>query len=116
MPFSEELLTHRRRGTSGTGLLVQGYGLGDVSFIPSAGHSSVTNYEARIRAEGSGTVLLTKALGVPGPQNGRITVNLRALLDSLTPGNYTVSIAATSAGGTDDSDPTASFIVPIQAP
>jgi hypothetical protein len=116
VPFSEELLTHKRRGVSNTGLQVQGWGLGDVSFVPSAGHASVTNYEARVRADGSGTVIATKALGVPTPQSGRITVNLRALLDSLSPGNYTVSIAATSAGGTDDSDPTSAFIVPLETP
>ena len=115
MPVSEELLTHRRRGTTGAPQ-IQGWGLGDVSFTVPGDHATILSYEARIRAQGSSTVVATKSLGKPTPQGSTIIVNLRALLDSMTAGNYTVSIAATNQSGTTDSSETSAFIVPLQLP
>lgn len=114
MPFSEELLTFRRRGTCGVAFA--GSGLGDVQFTVSPGHATVIRYEARVRAVGSSTVVATRDLGRPTPYNGVAVVNLAALLNSLSAGDYTVSIAATDAGGTDDSTPSGAIMVPLEAP
>lgn len=114
MPFSEELITHRRRGTSGVALA--GSGLGDVRFTVSPDHASVIRYEARVRAQGSSTVVATRDIGKPPAYGGVAVINLAALLNSLADGSYTVSIAATSAGGTTDSTPSAAILVPLQVP
>jgi hypothetical protein len=91
--------------------------LGDVTFTPSAG--AVLSYEARVYAAGTSTpVVATKYLGVPNadPVTGLIKVNCRTMLDALPAGSYTVKIAATGAGGTDESDTTTAYDVPLQLP
>lgn len=114
MPFSDELLTHRRRGTCG--VAQPAWGLGDVRFTVSPQHATVTRYEARVRAFGSDTIVARRDLGKPTPTNGVAVVNLAALLGNLPTGTYTVSIAATDAGGTTDSTPSSAIGVPLQLP
>lgn len=113
MPIGEEFHIHRVR----MGRPTQGYGLGDVSFTVPSDHATITSYEARVRAQGSSTVIRTKDLGKPTPNaSGVVTFNLRAILDALSAGNYTVSIAATNQSGTTDSSETSAFLVPLQLP
>lgn len=116
MPGSDEFLTHRRKGTSTTAGVQQGTGdLGDLAFAASAGHSTVITYEARVRAEGSSTVLVTKNLGKPTPFNNVIVCNIKAILQALPSGNYTVTVAAIGPGGTDDSTQNVAYTVPLVA-
>ena len=113
LSFSQEFHTHRRRGTNG--ISIEASGLGDVSFTPSSDHATnVLSYEARVRAEGSSTILATKALGKPSiTSSGKIFVNMRAILSAQAPGNYTVSVAATNNDGTTDSGISNLFTVPL---
>ena len=90
---------------------------GDVTFQISPDHfTTVTSYEARIRAEGSSTVIATQNLGKPTPSGGSITVNLATILNAQAAGNYTVSIATTNASGTTDSAISNAFTVPLANP
>lgn len=87
--------------------------LGDLTFLKSPDHATAT-YDARVHPEGSATILLTIALGRPAPDvNGLITVNIAAQLTALGPGNYEVSVATTTAGGTTDSAVSNAFTVPL---
>lgn len=117
MPQSEEFLTHRRHGTCGTGSSGSG-GTGDVTFQTPADYSSVTEIEARVRLEGSSTVVATKRIGrPPGPNSGFATFSLAAILNSLSPGNYRVSVAMINASGTTDSpESDIAYVVPLQTP
>lgn len=112
MRFGEELLTARRRGTNG--FAIAGIGaLGDVTFDVPADYETVQYAEARVRAQGSGTVVAAKLIGKPPAFNGVATCNVTALLQSLAPGDYTVSVALTNAGGTTDSAVSNAFTVPL---
>ena len=87
---------------------------GLLSFTASLDHATVTSYEARVRAQGSATVVATQALGKPTPDlDNRIHVNIAATLNALAAGNYTVAVAATSPGGTAESTETSEFSVPL---
>jgi hypothetical protein len=89
-------------------------GVGEVAFNASPDHASITNYTARIRVYGNSTVVATQSLGVPTPDgNNVIIVDLTTTLAAQTAGNYTVSILATSAGGSTDSAESAAFSVPL---
>lgn len=89
---------------------------GFVAFVASPDHASVTNYTARIRVSGSATITTTQSLGVPTPDgNGVIVADLVATLSALAAGNYTVSILATSAGGSTDSAVSNAITVPLAA-
>ncbi len=87
---------------------------GDVRFAASPDHATLTSYEVRVRPEGSGTVAGSENVGKPTPDAyGDITVNMSTLFGTLSAGNYTVSVAAVSAGGTTDSDVSAVFALPL---
>ena len=87
---------------------------GFTAFNANAEHATLTNYQARLRLSGSGTVLDTRDLGVPTPDgNNVIVVDLSGMFAAHVPGNYTVSIAATSAGGTTDSAESNVFVIPV---
>jgi hypothetical protein len=89
-------------------------GSGEVSFTISVDHARVTNYEARIRVFGNSTVVGTKALGVPTPDSYSVcVVNLQSLYDLQSPGDYTISIAATTPSGTTDSAESNAFTLPL---
>lgn len=85
-----------------------------ISFTASLDHASVTNYQARLRAVGSSTVVATQNLGVPTPDvYGVIVVDLTTLFSGVSAGNYTVSIATTTAAGTTDSGVSNAFALPL---
>ena len=87
---------------------------GEVAFNASPDQAVITNYTARVRVSGSSTVVATQDLGVPTPDgNGVIIVNMAATFAGLATGNYTVSILATSAGGSTDSTESAPFALPL---
>lgn len=87
---------------------------GEVAFNASPDHASITNYTARVRVSGVSTVVATQSLGVPTPDgNGVIIVDLTATFAGLSAGNYTVSILATSSGGSTDSAESTPFALPL---
>lgn len=87
---------------------------GEVAFVASPDHATLTGYTARVRVYGSATIVATQALGVPTPDgNGVIVVSLTATYAGLSAGTYTVSIAATDSGGTTDSTESNAFTLPI---
>lgn len=93
--------------------LGSGVAAGYVSFTKDANHATVTNYEARLRAVGSSTVLATQSLGVPAPNDYHaITADLSTLYSGRT-GNFTVSIARTTPSGTLDSTVSDAFTLPL---
>jgi hypothetical protein len=91
-------------------------GAGRVVFVQSPSHATVTSYEARLRVEGTGTLVATTNLGKPEPYgNGEIWVSLRAWLSTHPAGNYTVSVAAIAPAGTVDSVESNAFTLPLSA-
>ena len=87
---------------------------GDLAFTASLDHATVTSYEARVRPEGSATIVATRNLGKPAPDvDNRIIVNIASTLTPLASGNYTVSVAAISPGGTTDSTETSAYSLPL---
>ena len=113
MTFGQDLLVHARRGTQPT--RVEADGLGDVSFTPSSDHdTNVSYYEARVHPEGSSTIVATKLLGKPSiTSSGKIVCSLRAILNSLSAGNYVVIVRAVNANGSTDSTDSNTFTVPL---
>lgn len=91
--------------------------LGDLTFTPSV--DAVLYYEARVYAEGtSSPVLTSRYLGKPEADivTNKIKVNLKTMLNALTPGNYEVTVAAIGSGGTSESSDSNVFIVPLSLP
>jgi hypothetical protein len=88
---------------------------GWVQWYPPLDHMTVTSYEARVRAEGSGTVLASMSVGKPIPHSttGLCYADISSILSGLTAGNYTTSIAATNAFGTTDSGVSDAFSLPL---
>jgi hypothetical protein len=87
---------------------------GDVAFVASPDHAIVTNYTARLRVFGNSTVIDTLTLGVPTPDgNNVIVAGLTSLFAGQAAGTYTVSILATSPGGSTDSVESNAFVLPI---
>jgi hypothetical protein len=93
-------------------------GSGDVAFVISPDHfTTVTSYSARLRVWGNATVIATELLGKPTPDgNGVIVVQLEGFFAGRSPGDYTVSILATSAGGSTDSVESNPFTIPLPRP
>jgi len=93
-------------------------GSGDVAFVVSPDHfTTVTSYSARLRVYGNSTVVATEFLGKPAPDgNGVIVVQLEGFFAGRTPGDYTVSILSTSAGGSTDSAESNPFTIPLPRP
>lgn len=88
--------------------------LGELSFRMSPDHPTVTSYEARVRSQGSSTILATQNLGKPTPdEDGICYVNIAALLNAQAAGNYEVTVAAISPSGTTDSSVSNAFTVPL---
>ena len=95
---------------------IQPFALGWVSWTPPDDHTTnVTSYEARVRAEGSSTVLDSVNLGKPIPHSttGLCYANITGMLNGLAAGNYTTSIAAINSSGTTDSDVSDVFSLPL---
>ncbi len=116
MGFSEEFVTHKRRGTSYLGPASAAvFHAGDVSWTPSADHATLTRYDIYIRASGSGTILLTINAGKPPiwSSTGLCYKNISGSLSSLSAGNYTSAVAAVSAGGTTESATSNEFSLPL---
>ena len=89
--------------------------LGDVTFLPSADHATVTDYYANIYAGGTTTpVVTTQHFGHATPINGVIRVNLAGTLNALPAGNYDVTIVAVSPGGSTESAVSNVFTVPLR--
>lgn len=87
---------------------------GDVTFIASPQHATVTSYEGRVRAAGSATVIATQNFGKPTPdEDFLITANMRPTLATLAAGNYTVTVAAIAPGGTTEATETSVFSIPL---
>lgn len=87
---------------------------GQLAFTASLDHATVTSYEARVRPEGSGTIVATQNLGKPAPDvDNRILVNIAATLAPLASGNYTVAVAAISPSGTTESLDTSAYSLPL---
>ncbi len=101
------------RGTANTVTGIRG-NTGQVAFNASPDHNAVTSYTARVRVSGNSTVVATQALGKPTPDgNNVIVVDMSSTFSGLSAGNYTVSILATSAGGSTDSTESAAFALPL---
>lgn len=115
MPFSDEFLTHARRGTQTSGGFF-GYPAnqsGIITFTKSTDHASVQSYAVKVYAQGGSTALINKNIGKPTPQsNGDIQANLVAELNVLATGNYTVTVVAISSGGSAESSGT-DFSLPL---
>src|SRR5689334_14037932 len=89
-------------------------GVGEVAFVASPDHATVTNYTARLRVSGNSTIVATQSLGVPTPDgNGVIIVDLTSLFSGQAAGAYTVSILTTSSGGSVDSTESSPFAIPV---
>lgn len=89
--------------------------LGSIQFTASVDHASVTSYEARVRVDGSSTVIASRNIGKPGLSRlNKATVDITALLNSLADGDYTVSVAAINVDGENDSDETTAFSLPLE--
>lgn len=87
---------------------------GEVAFVASLAHASVTNYTARVRVSGDSAVVATQSLGVPTPDgNNTIIVDLTATFAGLAAGDYTVSILTTTSGGSTDSVESSAFALPL---
>lgn len=87
---------------------------GEVAFVASPNHATVTSYTARVRVSGVATVVATQSLGVPTPDgNNTIIVDLTATFAGLAAGDYTVSILVTSPGGSTDSQESSAFTLPL---
>lgn len=88
--------------------------LGNVTFVPSVDHATVTSYSANVYAAGTVTpVVATQSIGKPTPQGGVITFNMAVTLNALPGGNYDVTIVATSPGGSSESGVSMVFTVPL---
>jgi hypothetical protein len=86
---------------------------GYLVFFASLDHASVTNYQARLRVNGSGTVIGTLDMGQPTPDvYGTIGIDATSLLAGHT-GSHTMSVATTTAGGTTDSSISSPFTLPL---
>ncbi len=86
---------------------------GEVSFPVSADHAAVTSYEIRAYLEGSPVLAGSTNIGKPTPVGGVITVNISSFLATLEAGNYVLTVAAISPGGTSESDASAPFSLPL---
>lgn len=95
--------------TVGTGI-TSGY----LSFTESVHHAWVTNYQVRVRAVGSATVVASQDLGQPvADRYGVITTNLNTLFSGLGAGSYTLTILTTVPGGSSESSLSAAFTLPL---
>ena len=87
---------------------------GEVAFTASPDQAVITDYTARLRVWGNATVIDTLSLGVPTPDgNGIIIADLTSLFAGKAAGNYTISILATSEGGSTDSAESPAFSLPL---
>lgn len=87
---------------------------GDLAFEASLDHATVTSYEARVRPEGSATIVATRNLFKPQPdEDNIILVNIASTLAPLASGNYTVAVAAIGPGGTAESAETTPYALPL---
>lgn len=89
--------------------------IGDISFLASADHASVTSYTAKLY-DSNDDLVDTLSLGKPTPdETNTIVVNEQAWLNTHTAGNgYYVRVTATSPGG--ESSPasgTGVFTIPV---
>lgn len=94
----------------------QPFPLGWVAWTPPSDHTTnVTYYEARVRGDGSGTVVATVNLGKPIPHSttGLCYANIASTLNGLSSGDYTTSIAAVNSSGSTDSDVSPAFSLPL---
>ncbi len=88
--------------------------VGEVAFVASPDHATVTSYTARVRVFGNSTIVATQALGKPTPDgNNTIIVDLTATFAGLATGDYTVSVLATAPGGSTDSTESSAFHLPL---
>ncbi len=115
MPFSEEFLTHKRRGTAVLAPMGVAFHSGDILWVPSSDHYTLTNYEVRIRVSGSSTISATVNVGLPPiwAGTGKCYANISGTCSTLSAGNYTASVAAVAAGGTTDSAESDAFSLPL---
>jgi hypothetical protein len=88
---------------------------GWVKWDPPADHGTITSYEGRVREDGSETVVATQNLGHPIPHStqGNCRGSMVTAFSGLAAGDYTLSIAATNAFGTTDSDVSSAFSLPL---
>jgi hypothetical protein len=116
MRFGEEFLTHKRMGTAVLAPIGVCFHAGDIRWTPSSSHLSLTNYEVRIRAFGSSTVVAAINVGLPPiwATTGLCYANISGTLGTLAAGDYTSSVAAVSSGGTTDSAESPAFALPLQ--
>lgn len=96
-------------GRANAATIILGYS-GEVAFYANPQHASVTNYRLNLRAAGSSTVIDYVDVGVPTPDGNNVIVvdptDTDATFYSAQPdGNYSISVAATTGGGTTDSYP-----------
>lgn len=90
---------------------------GDLAFNASPDHATVTSYTARLRVYGNATVVASELLGKPTPDgNNVIVVPLAGFLANRAAGTYTISILATDAGGSTDSEEGNPFTLPLPWP
>jgi hypothetical protein len=89
-------------------------GLGILTFRASADHASVTSYAIRLYTMGTTSPLLaSRDIGKPTPDtNNDIIHDINGLLSPLANGNYTVTVLATSPGGSAETTGT-NFSMPL---
>lgn len=88
---------------------------GLLTFTVSPDHATVTNYTLRLRAQTSTAVLTSLGVGKPTPNASSIcTLDLQGWLSTLSSGNYSVSVAASDAGGTTDSTLSNAFTISLR--
>lgn len=112
MPFSEEFLVARRRGTQ-SGSTTRG--LGDLSWTTSSDHvTNVSHYEAKVRLASDNSLVTTIYLGKPGGGNSvGVSINIAGRLNALPAGNYIVGVVAVNGSGSSESIASNTFTVPL---
>lgn len=87
---------------------------GVLSFVASPDHATLTNYEARLRTL-SGTLVSATNIGKPTPDlaTNICHYDISGWLGTFPGGNYEVTVAAISAGGTTDSGFSNTFSLPL---
>lgn len=112
-PLRPATMTETVRASANYATVIRG-NTGQVAFVAQSDHATITGYTARIRQSGSSTVVATQSLGTPTPDpNNVIVSDLTGTFSGLAAGNYTVSILATSAGGSTDSAESSAFSLPL---
>src|SRR5262249_52165437 len=81
-----------------------------LTFTPSADNATnVSYYVVNMIPAGSTNIVASSNIGMPAIVNNTMTVNIGALVQSLTPGTYDSTVTAVGPGGSTSSVPSNTF-------